>query len=82
MSAFDSTEPEDLEIKTPDTAKAIAPANHKKPLIVEFSLPPVNAKMESTNQIDATIKQRGLEYLAKPVPCVSITSSHRDNKLS
>jgi hypothetical protein len=81
LSAFDSTEPEDLGIKTPDTAKAIAPANHKKPLIVEFSLPPVNAKMESTNQIDATIKQRGLEYLAKPVPCVSITSSHRDNKL-
>ena len=81
MSAFDSTEPEDLGIKTPDTAKAIAPANHKKQLIVEFSLPPVNAKMESTNQIDATIKQRGLEYLAKPVPCVSITSSHRDNKL-
>ena len=78
MSAFDSTEPEDLGIKTPDTAKAIAPANHKKPLIVEFSLPPVNAKMESTNQIDATIKQRGLEYLAKPVPCVSMTSSRRD----
>ena len=78
MSAFDSTEPEDLGIKTPDTAKAIAPANHKKPLIVEFSLPPVNAKMESTNQIDATIKQSDLEYLAKPVPCVSMTSSHRD----
>ena len=78
MSAFDSTEPEDLGIKTPDTAKAIAPANHKKPLIVEFSLPLVNAKMESTNQIDATIKQSDLEYLAKPVPCVSMTSSHRD----
>ena len=78
MSAFDSTGPEDLEIKTADTAKAIAPANHKKPLIVELSLSLVNAKMESTNQIDATIKQSDLEYLAKPVPCVSMTSSHRD----
>ena len=78
MSVFDSTGPEDLEIKTPDTAKAIAPANHKKPLIVELSLSPVNARMESTNQIDATIKQRSLEYLAKPVPCVSMTSSRRD----
>jgi|TARA_B110000914_G_scaffold97138_1_gene85381 hypothetical protein len=78
LSAFDSTGPEDLEIKTADTAKAIAPANHKKPLIVELSLSLVNAKMESTNQIDATIKQSDLEYLAKPVPCVSMTSSHRD----
>jgi hypothetical protein len=74
----DSAKSEDLEIKPAETAKAIAPTNHKKPLIVELSLSLVNAKMESTNQIDATIKQRGLEYLAKPVPCVSMTSSHRD----
>ena len=73
----DSAKSEDLEIKPAETAKAIAPTNHKKPLIVELSLSLVNAKMESTNQIDATIKQSDLEYLAKPVPCVSMTSSHQ-----
>ena len=77
MSVFDSTGPEDLEIKTPDTAKAIAPANHKKPLIVELSLSLVNDKKESENQINATIQQSNLEYLTKLVPCVSMTSSHR-----
>jgi hypothetical protein len=45
---------------------------------MELPLPPVKAKKESTIQINATIQQRDLEYLAKHVPCVSMTSSHRD----
>jgi hypothetical protein len=75
--ASDSAESEDLEIKPAETAKAIAPTNHKKPLIVELSLSLVNDKKESTNQINATIQQSDMEYLAKPVPCVSMTSSPR-----
>jgi hypothetical protein len=75
---LDSAEPEDLEIKLAENAKAIAPTSHKKPLIAELSLSLVNAKMESASQINATIQQSDLEYLAKPVPCVSMTSSHRD----
>ena len=73
----DSAESEDLEIKPAETAKAIAPTNHKKPLIVELSLSLVNDKKESENQINATIQQSNLEYLTKLVPCVSMTSSHR-----
>ena len=73
----DSAKSEDLEIKPAETAKAIAPTNHKKPLIVELSLSLVNDKKESENQINATIQQSNLEYLTKLVPCVSMTSSHR-----
>ncbi|PCI75858.1 MAG: hypothetical protein COB20_11980 [SAR86 cluster bacterium] len=65
---LDSAESADFEIRPAETAKAIAPASHKKPLIVELSLPLVNAKMESINQMNATIQQSDLEYLAKPVP--------------
>ncbi|MDG2339432.1 MAG: hypothetical protein P8N94_15840, partial [Gammaproteobacteria bacterium] len=43
--------------------------------------PPVNARMERTNQIIATIQQSDFEYLAKPVPCVSMTSSHKNSSV-
>jgi hypothetical protein len=71
----------DLEIKTPETAKAIAPASHKKPFMVALSPPPVNARMERTNQIVATIQQSDFDYLAKPVPYVSMTSSHKNSRV-
>jgi hypothetical protein len=69
---------EDLAIKPPETAKAIAPASHKKPFTVALSPPPVNARIERTNQIIATIQQSEFEYLAKPVPCVSMSSSQKN----
>jgi len=77
-AALDSAESGDFEIKLAEIANAIAPANHKKPLIVALSLSLVNARTESASQINATIQQSDFEYLAKPVPCVSMTSSHRN----
>jgi len=74
-------ESEDLEIKPPETAKAIAPASHKKPFTVALSPPLVNAIMERTNQIVATIQQSDFEYLAKPIPCVSMSSSQKKSSV-